>query len=66
LFSASNSAAAVTDPFVTGGPLRVFRGGCWDSYSYECRSADRYFYNVPSRTYYGLGFRVVLAPILVP
>jgi formylglycine-generating enzyme required for sulfatase activity len=60
-------SGAVTDPFVTGGPNRVIRGGGWDSYSSDCRSAIRYNDGVPGDAYYSaVGFRVVLAPVLVP
>ncbi|MEZ6015018.1 MAG: formylglycine-generating enzyme family protein [Planctomycetota bacterium] len=59
------TSAAVTDPFVTGGPFRVFRGGSWFSDSDLCRSAFRYYY-IPGLTNYRIGFRVVLAPVLVP
>jgi formylglycine-generating enzyme required for sulfatase activity len=59
------TSAAVTDPFVTGGPYRVFRGGCWDVPSADCRSAYRYYVG-PGLTGNYLGFRVVLSPVLVP
>jgi formylglycine-generating enzyme required for sulfatase activity len=62
---ASYTAGAVTDPFVTGGPDRGLRGGSWGNYSNFCRSAYRYF-NVPGYTNDYVGFRVVLAPVLVP
>jgi formylglycine-generating enzyme required for sulfatase activity len=66
LDSISNlSSAAVTDPFTTGGPYRVIRGGSWYSLSIYCRSAFRDD-NVPGNGNYGIGFRVVLAPVLVP
>jgi formylglycine-generating enzyme required for sulfatase activity len=55
----------VTDPFVTGGPDRVIRGGGSNYFSYVCRSARRPNLN-PGSTYYDVGFRVVLAPVLVP
>jgi formylglycine-generating enzyme required for sulfatase activity len=56
----------VTDPFVTGGPNRVFRGGSWGIYSaFSCRSANRYYVS-PGYADYSFGFRVVLAPVLVP
>jgi formylglycine-generating enzyme required for sulfatase activity len=55
----------VKDPFVSGGPDRVFRGGSWSSYSVHCRSAFRN-YDVPGYPVYRLGFRVVLAPVLLP
>jgi formylglycine-generating enzyme required for sulfatase activity len=62
---ANYPAGAVTDPFVTGGPFRVYRGGGWDSYSDLCRSAIRN-YGGPGVADYRIGFRVVLAPVLVP
>ena len=58
-------SGAVTDPFVTGGPYRVIRGGGWLNSSYYCRSAIRY-YNDPGFAVNNVGFRVVLAPVLVP
>jgi formylglycine-generating enzyme required for sulfatase activity len=62
---ASYSSTPVTDPFVAAGPNRVYRGGSWLSASSDCRSAARAArspYNKTTHT----GFRVVLAPILVP
>jgi formylglycine-generating enzyme required for sulfatase activity len=56
---------AVTDPFVIGGPSQVVRGGSWAASSDSCRSAVRYP-SAPGVTNNGLGFRVVLAPVLVP
>ncbi|MCP5022365.1 MAG: formylglycine-generating enzyme family protein [bacterium] len=61
----SYSAGAATDPFVTGGPDRVFRGGSWAHSSDVCRSAGRYSW-IPSNSNGRVGFRVVLAPVLVP
>ncbi|MFN9331234.1 MAG: SUMF1/EgtB/PvdO family nonheme iron enzyme, partial [Planctomycetota bacterium] len=55
----------VTDPYVSTGPLRSIRGGGWGNYWLDCRSAIRAGIN-PAFTYYSDGFRVVLAPILVP
>jgi formylglycine-generating enzyme required for sulfatase activity len=57
----------VTDPFVTGGPFRVFRGGSWFfiSTAFICRSAGRN-YGTPGGSDILVGFRVVLAPVLVP
>jgi formylglycine-generating enzyme required for sulfatase activity len=62
---AAYTAGAATDPFVTGGPTRVFRGGSWGSFSSDCRSSYRASasHGVKGQA---LGFRVVLAPILVP
>jgi formylglycine-generating enzyme required for sulfatase activity len=62
---ANYSAGAVSDPYVTGGPSRVVRGGGYGNGSGDCRSGFRYN-EAPSATSAGLGFRVVLAPILVP
>ena len=49
---------------ISGGPDRVIRGGSWYDNSNYCRSAFR-FINVPGSAYDGIGFRVVLAPVLV-
>ncbi len=57
--------SAVTDPFVTGSPERVIRGGSLIRYSDMCRSASRGSYN-SSGAASNIGFRVVLGPILVP
>ncbi|MFN9945901.1 MAG: formylglycine-generating enzyme family protein [Planctomycetota bacterium] len=65
-FSTSYPSAAVTDPFVASGPStpsRVFRGGSWNDFSRNCRSASRYGL-YPPYTYNDGGFRVVLAPVL--
>lgn len=62
---ASYSATAVVDPFVTGGALRIARGGSWLHESDVCRSAHRYPLS-PNLAFEDFGFRVVLAPILVP
>jgi formylglycine-generating enzyme required for sulfatase activity len=62
---ANYPAGAVTDPFVTGGPYRVIRGGSWGNDSCSCRSALR-DYGSPGVTFSVIGFRVVLAPVLVP
>jgi sulfatase modifying factor 1 len=63
---ANYSAGAVMDPFVTGGAYRVFRGGSWGSSSDDCRSAYRAVSYAPGSSHLGIGFRVVLAPVLVP
>jgi formylglycine-generating enzyme required for sulfatase activity len=57
------SSAAVTNPFVTGGQTRIVRGGATEDSSRYCRAARR-----PTNGFIGgySGFRVVLAPILVP
>jgi formylglycine-generating enzyme required for sulfatase activity len=46
------------------GPYRVYRGGSWDFNSFSCRAAVRGI-DYPGYTGLGLGFRVVLAPVLV-
>ncbi len=62
----SYPAIAPADPFVaSGGPYRVLRGGSWDAYSYNCRSAARRR-DTPGSLGSLLGFRVVLAPVLIP
>jgi formylglycine-generating enzyme required for sulfatase activity len=41
---------------------RVIRGGSWNDYPWDCRSANRNFF-IPRGPYYDIGFRVVcLAP----
>jgi formylglycine-generating enzyme required for sulfatase activity len=63
--SANYPSGAVSDPYVPSGPLRVLRGGSWIDGAYRCRSAVRGG-GSPVDRYYGDGFRVVLAPVLVP
>jgi len=62
--SANYPSAAVTDPYVNSGPIRVFRGGGWNGDSDVCRSAYR-LRSDPTYWSFFLGFRVVLAPVLV-
>jgi formylglycine-generating enzyme required for sulfatase activity len=58
-------ASAVIDPYVSSGPDRAIRGGSWYIDASDCRSAIRL--NVPpTNTNIDVGFRVVLAPVLVP
>jgi formylglycine-generating enzyme required for sulfatase activity len=59
------SSAAVTDPFVTGGTSRVGRGAGWTADSHHCRTANRNGLGT-GYSYEDIGFRVVLAPALVP
>jgi formylglycine-generating enzyme required for sulfatase activity len=56
---------AVTDPFVNLGPQKVIRGGSFDVVSSGCRFAYRGIFNA-SWVGSGVGFRLVLAPVLVP
>ena len=58
-------AGAVTDPFVNGGTRRVNRGGGWISSSRFSRSPHRSATDQTFRRNF-TGFRVVLAPVLVP
>jgi len=62
---AAYGGAPLTDPFVTGGPNRVIRGGSWYGDSNYCRSAGRISLD-PGYTNLDVGFRVVLAPVLAP
>ncbi len=62
---ASYGTGAVSDPFVTGGSLRVLRGGSWGGNSGDCRSARRHS-GSPGGSGSYIGFRVVLALVLVP
>jgi formylglycine-generating enzyme required for sulfatase activity len=64
-FSANYPSSAVSDPYVSSGPLRVDRGGGWGGDAFSCRSAVRV--GLPPRyRFNAYGFRVVLAPVLVP
>jgi formylglycine-generating enzyme required for sulfatase activity len=63
--SVNYPSSAVSDPYVSSGPGRVIRGGSWLNYSRHCRSAVRVSYN-PVGSYFSIGFRVCLAPVLVP
>lgn len=47
----------------TTGVLRVIRGGSWFNNARGARAANR-DWSKPGRRFYGLGFRVALAPIL--
>ena len=63
--SANYPAAPVVDPYVNSGPYRVIRGGHRWRRSEDCRSAFRD--HMPTYLATGAtGFRVVLAPVLVP
>ncbi|MEZ5976748.1 MAG: formylglycine-generating enzyme family protein [Planctomycetota bacterium] len=65
------SASPSIDPFSTGDPNKVYRGGAWPYYAASCQSASRDATPAtvgpsggPGLKYHG--FRVVLAPTLVP
>ena len=58
-------AQMVVDPFVTGGPVRVLRGGGWRSRDVDCTSAVRVGL-APGERQADLGFRVVLGPERAP
>jgi hypothetical protein len=59
---ASYSGSATSDPLVSGGPDRVYRGGSWINTAASCRSAFRNSAG-PAGAYSVVGFRVVLAPL---
>ena len=63
--SANYPSSAVSDPYVSSGPGRVIRGGSWFNAAGVCRSAYR-GNSSPGGAISGIGFRVVLAPVLVP
>jgi sulfatase modifying factor 1 len=52
---------ATSDPLVSEGSYRVYRGGCWNGTPAVCRSAVRGG-DVPSGRDGNLGFRLVLSP----
>jgi formylglycine-generating enzyme required for sulfatase activity len=47
------------------GTIHVHRGGSWYSYAASCRSAAR-SRNVPGESFFNLGFRIALAPVMAP
>ncbi len=55
----------VTDPYTPVGAMAILRGGSWYGQSDDCRSGNR---TMNGRIEHNslVGFRVVLAPILVP
>jgi formylglycine-generating enzyme required for sulfatase activity len=55
----------VADPYVASGPYKRMRGGGWNDVAFYCRSAFRENYPAATRGA-SIGFRIVLAPILVP
>jgi formylglycine-generating enzyme required for sulfatase activity len=57
--------SAVSDPYMTIGAARLLRGGSWLDSAFFCRSAVRGVL-VPATVRSWIGFRVTLAPILVP
>jgi formylglycine-generating enzyme required for sulfatase activity len=59
------TASAKTDPYFPGGQFRSYRGASWNEFSSDARSARRRF-NYPTASSFFYGFRVVLAPILLP
>jgi len=61
---AAYTPGPATNPFVTVGANRVVRGGSWADNSNNNRSASRSFFN-PFLAINNIGFRVVLAPIIV-
>jgi formylglycine-generating enzyme required for sulfatase activity len=63
--STNYPVSPVSDPYVSSGPGRGLRGGGWNRSSVNCRAAYRY-YSIPGIAYDNIGFRVVLAPVLVP
>jgi formylglycine-generating enzyme required for sulfatase activity len=62
---ASYGSNATTDPFVTGGSRRVMRGGAWLFNSEYTRSAARNSFS-PDNSFRDIGFRIVLASVIVP
>lgn len=47
-----------------GGKNRTIRGGCWYNGSSDCRSASRGGGSLPNNRVDGIGFRVVVMPVL--
>ena len=59
--TAANEADAITDPLITSGQYRVFRGGGYISSRGYCRSAYRNG-KVPNEAFDYIGFRVAVVP----
>ena len=60
---ASYGSASQTDPRgPSSASSRVNRGGSWNGYAFDCRSADRDYGNFPPFSDICLGFRSVLPP----
>jgi formylglycine-generating enzyme required for sulfatase activity len=56
------SSGAQTNPAgASSGSFRVFRGGCWNCRTENCRVSVRDF-NYPGNRYPGVGFRLALSP----
>jgi formylglycine-generating enzyme required for sulfatase activity len=64
--TANYPSAAVSDPYVAIGSFRIARGGSYNLTPYQCMSANRGFNLLPGVSIGSIGFRIVLAPILVP
>ena len=64
--SANYPSSAVSDPYVSSGPVRVVRGGSWYFGSNVCRSAGRSYYGFPDGAYFNFGFRVCLPQFSSP
>ncbi len=56
---------SVVDPFSSSGLYRILRGGAWEGHSSGARSANRATH-FPTDGLASIGFRVALAPVLVP
>jgi formylglycine-generating enzyme required for sulfatase activity len=55
------AGSPATDPRgPSSGSYRVFRGGAWDYFAGNCRSAFRY-YDTPECRTYDLGFRLAFS-----
>jgi formylglycine-generating enzyme required for sulfatase activity len=63
--TANYPSAAVSDPYVSRGTYRIYRGGSLGNGSYYCRSAFRNGL-LPDVGIHTFGFRVALAPVLDP
>jgi formylglycine-generating enzyme required for sulfatase activity len=63
-YGSPNASDAATDPTgATSGDIRrILRGGSWDDYPKNCRSACRYYSSPPDFHDSSIGFRVVWAP----
>ena len=56
-----NSIDSETQSSSSENKEKVLRGGCWDNYSYMCRSANRISFNAYVWSY-TQGFRIAIVP----
>jgi len=59
-YSEDLGSKPVTDPLAAKGQGAVVRGGSWNDYAEQCRSAYRFWYQNAHNKSFSVGFRIVL------